>query len=453
MNNRNSNCEFCKKEFTSISSLNKHKLTAKYCLKLQKVENNGEFNCKHCDKKFTVKKVLLTHLKSCKVLLEKQQEDIANNIKNQLETKDNKIKELEGQINDKNNKIKELEKENIDIIKNLKKEIIYLDIVKPKDKILKLNGIPIISRKEDGYINLTSLCKAGNKEFNEWKRNKKTQAFLEVIISSPRILGNEIIRYNSGSNNERSSWGHPQVAINLAQWISPEFDVQVSKWVYELALTGKVELGNEKTSKQLDNLYEQKRLSLDIQPYMFKDVLYFFEFIPNPEYLNDKSTLENETIHYFEFGVSSNIQQRQGNYGTSYRLDKVFIYNTGYKASLAESYMKKIAADMNLKLNYKNKIECMHCTYEQLENIYDLMIEHNSTSKEEPQKIENNINPTEYSFEVQKLQIQKEAEIAIERIQTQAETEKVTNKRNILMNMIKEGIITFEQFKECFNAC
>ena len=212
---------------------------------------------------------------------------------------------------------------------------------------------------------------------------------------------------------------------------------------------------------------------------MFKDVLYFFEFIPNPEYLNDKSTLENETIHYFEFGVSSNIQQRQGNYGTSYRLDKVFIYNTGYKASLAESYMKKIALDMNLKLNYKNKIECLICTYKELENIYNLMFEHNSTSKEEPQKIENNINPTEYSFEIQKLQIQKEAEIAIaiekeriqyqtkiekeriqyqketekERIQTQAETEKVTNKRNILMNMIKEGIITFEQFKECFNAC
>ena len=98
---------------------------------------------------------------------------IANNIKNQLETKDNKIKELEGQINDKNNKIKELEKENNDIIKNLKKEIIYLDIVKPKDKILKLNGIPIISRKEDGYINLTSLCKAGNKEFYHWKEKQK----------------------------------------------------------------------------------------------------------------------------------------------------------------------------------------------------------------------------------------------------------------------------------------
>jgi len=34
-----------------------------------------------------------------------------------------------------------------------------------KDNILSLNSIPIISRREDGYINLTSLCNAGKKEF------------------------------------------------------------------------------------------------------------------------------------------------------------------------------------------------------------------------------------------------------------------------------------------------
>jgi hypothetical protein len=36
----------------------------------------------------------------------------------------------------------------------------------------------VISRKEDGYINLTSLCKAGNKHFKNWKQNAKTEAFL-----------------------------------------------------------------------------------------------------------------------------------------------------------------------------------------------------------------------------------------------------------------------------------
>ena len=32
------NCEFCKKEFKSISSLNYHKINTKYCLKIQEKE-------------------------------------------------------------------------------------------------------------------------------------------------------------------------------------------------------------------------------------------------------------------------------------------------------------------------------------------------------------------------------------------------------------------------------
>jgi hypothetical protein len=36
---------------------------------------------------------LKNHLKTCKIFLEKQQEDISNNIKNELESKDIKIKD------------------------------------------------------------------------------------------------------------------------------------------------------------------------------------------------------------------------------------------------------------------------------------------------------------------------------------------------------------------------
>lgn len=36
---------------------------------------------------------------------------------------------------------------------------------------------------------------------------------------------------------------HPQVAINLAQWISPEFAVQVTQWVFDW-MSGKVPGGN-----------------------------------------------------------------------------------------------------------------------------------------------------------------------------------------------------------------
>jgi len=92
----------------------------------------------------------------------------------------------------------------------------------------------------------------------------------------------------------------------------------------------------------------------------------------------------------------------------------------------------------------------MRCSYEELENLYTQMIDHNFTSKEEPQQNENiNTNISDYNFELQKLQI--EAETERERIKIEAE--KVTNKREILTTMLKEGILTFDQFKVCFEFC
>jgi hypothetical protein len=35
----------------------------------------------------------------------------------------------------------------------------------------------------------------------------------------------------TGPNDQRGTWIHPQIAINLATWLSPEFAVQVSEWV------------------------------------------------------------------------------------------------------------------------------------------------------------------------------------------------------------------------------
>ena len=116
-----------------------------------------------------------------------------------------------------------------------------------------LSGITIISRKDDGYIDLNALCKAGNKELSEWKRNKKTDTFLQVLSTTMGIPRVDLLKHNSGSNGNRHVWGYPQVAINVAQWISPEFNVKISKWIYELLLLGKVELDKEHSSEELTN--------------------------------------------------------------------------------------------------------------------------------------------------------------------------------------------------------
>jgi len=66
-------CNFCKKIFTNKSSLNKHKLTTKYCLKIQGEISKNPFKCASCDKTFTVKQSLTIHEKTCeKINLEKE---------------------------------------------------------------------------------------------------------------------------------------------------------------------------------------------------------------------------------------------------------------------------------------------------------------------------------------------------------------------------------------------
>jgi hypothetical protein len=46
--------------------------------------------------------------------------------------------------------------------------------------------------------------------------------------------------------------------MHLAQWCNPSFSSQVSKWIRELLIVGKVEIGKEKSSEELKELYEQK---------------------------------------------------------------------------------------------------------------------------------------------------------------------------------------------------
>lgn len=117
---------------------------------------------------------------------------------------------------------------------------------------LQINGVVIIMRKEDGYINLTKLCQAGEKELRDWNARKKRNLFLEEVSSTVGIPTVELLRQDKGDIHNRHTWGHRRVAINIAQWISPKFENAVTGWVEELLLTGSVTLGQEKTQQELE---------------------------------------------------------------------------------------------------------------------------------------------------------------------------------------------------------
>jgi len=125
---------------------------------------------------------------------------------------------------------------------------------------LKLpNGSSItIPMREDGMINATMLCKAhGKKLLSDYNRNKQTKEYLEELSINMRIPILELFVTTVGGNHS-GTWVHRKVAIHLAQWLSPSFAVQVSNWLDELLTTGSVQLGNEKSSEELENKFKER---------------------------------------------------------------------------------------------------------------------------------------------------------------------------------------------------
>jgi hypothetical protein len=124
---------------------------------------------------------------------------------------------------------------------------------------LKDNTDFIIPIREDGYVNATELCKAGGKLFADWKRLESTKDLINTLESDMGIPISKLIDTKKGGNNKlQGSWTHPDLSVQLAQWLSPVFAIKVSRWTRELLLTGKVEVGKEKTNEELENIYKQK---------------------------------------------------------------------------------------------------------------------------------------------------------------------------------------------------
>ena len=100
------------------------------------------------------------------------------------------------------------------------------------DRLADNDIIP--QRVTDGYINATAMCKATGKKINDYARLSTTQAFLTELSSVAGIPVTGLIQTIQGGTPQlQGTWVHPQVAINLAQWLSPKFAVLVSKWVFE----------------------------------------------------------------------------------------------------------------------------------------------------------------------------------------------------------------------------
>lgn len=102
----------------------------------------------------------------------------------------------------------------------------------------------IHQRVKDGYVSATAMCKAADRQINDYIRLKTTPLFLNELSAETGIPVSDLIQtIKGGIPTMQGTWVHPQVAIHLAQWLSPKFAVKVTQWVFDW-MSGKVAGGN-----------------------------------------------------------------------------------------------------------------------------------------------------------------------------------------------------------------
>ena len=93
------------------------------------------------------------------------------------------------------------------------------------------NGTPISRRTSDGYVNATAMCKANGKQWSKYRESDRCQTYLDALAETSEIRMFDLIQSRQGQGG--GTWVHPQVAVDLARWISAPFAVWMDGWFLE----------------------------------------------------------------------------------------------------------------------------------------------------------------------------------------------------------------------------
>lgn len=122
------------------------------------------------------------------------------------------------------------------------------------------------------FVNATQMCKASGKKLNKYFEYSKTKPFLDELehVHPLKVnggLGHVIAIQGAAYGDMQGTWVSFQVAMNLAQWISPEFAawasitlVLIVKGDYQ-ALTAEAEQAQAKLQQQWDVIREAGKVT------------------------------------------------------------------------------------------------------------------------------------------------------------------------------------------------
>jgi len=314
----------------------KNNLQCKYCKKIFKSNSN---KCQHENKHCKIKKSIITQLQNKIVDLENKLTPIKGNRNNSnilyknLEIIKNDIIQIK-EVNPVNNQLINIILDKNKSIEELKNK---LDNRNNLSSSFTLNNINIFFRIEDNYISANQLCQAGEKQFNDWYLLESTKEIIDDITSDYNIIDSKLIDLNS-----EELWIHPDLAIQLAHWISPKFGLQINKWLQKICNN------NSAGSKQKEIETKEQKIQLlqDIfvkkqkrKKYSGKNVIYII------------TTEDNIKKRIYIIGKATNLKNRLSTYNKTAEHEVVY-----YKECKQEEYMNKVENMVLIKLDkYREK--------------------------------------------------------------------------------------------------
>jgi len=90
------------------------------------------------------------------------------------------------------------------------------------------NGTPIQRRTTDGYVNATAMCQANGKTWSKYRESDRCQTYMDALAETSEIRMFDLIESRQGQGG--GTWVHPQIAVDLARWISAPFAVWMDSW-------------------------------------------------------------------------------------------------------------------------------------------------------------------------------------------------------------------------------
>lgn len=79
--------------------------------------------------------------------------------------------------------------------------------------------------RSDDYVNATALCQKFGREFTNFRKLEATQKLVERAGHVYNLTKSQVMEVKRGKGG--GTYVHPVVALALAEWLSPEFEVAV----------------------------------------------------------------------------------------------------------------------------------------------------------------------------------------------------------------------------------